>query len=114
PATLIVGVTCTSIDRAVPTTRALVAIRPSAPITNPDARAVGVHSVTTLACHGATTIDASTSAGATAGVPGAAAVISALSVVNCNTASRPPEISMICVQPYALPLNATGISDSTV
>jgi hypothetical protein len=109
-ATLIAGVTCTSIAVAVPTARWLVAISPFASMTNPDARAVGVHSAKTLSSHCGRTTHGSVS---TADVA-ATFSTSAFFAVNSRTASRPAAMSNVRVHWYDLPWNTSGWSDSTV
>src|SRR5215468_3294335 len=70
PATLIEDDSCTSADVAEPTARWLVAINPLASTTTADARAVGVHSATTLSCHrGNRKAGSASSGGALLGAP---------------------------------------------
>ena len=96
PSTLTAGVICTSTAAAVPTTCWFVAIRPRPSMTNPEARAVGVQSATTLACHVVSTSDGSAALVAGAALAGRSPT-SALAAVNSSVTSRPAGTSSVCV-----------------
>jgi hypothetical protein len=116
-ATLTAGVSCTSTAVAAPIARWLVTTSPRGSITNPDARVVGVHSVTTLSCQRVSRNEGSESATGVAADAGSVAISalsesalsesglsdSVLSDVSSRTASRPAAMSTLCRHSYNLP-----------
>ena len=108
PLTLTVGPICTSTDGEVPTTWWLVATRPRASITKPEAGIVGVHRATMLSCQ---SMIASVAPEVLPAGPAEAAVIgpaSALAVVNSSRTSWPATRVIVCRHWYSRPWNATG------